>query len=61
VKVREVVRMLKKDGWFPLKGGRTNHHHFEYPAKPGKVTVPGNPGDELPKGTLKSIKEQAGL
>ena len=53
--------MLKKDGWYPLKGGRTNHHHFKHPIKPGKVTVPGNPGDEVPIGTLNSIKDQAGL
>jgi len=30
-------------------------------AKPGGVTVPGKPGDELPPGTLYSILRQAGL
>jgi len=33
---------------------------FEHPVKPGKVTVPGHPGDEVPRGTLKSIRQQAG-
>jgi predicted RNA binding protein YcfA (HicA-like mRNA interferase family) len=29
--------------------------------KSGKVTVPGNPADDLPVGTLKSILRQAGI
>ncbi len=29
--------------------------------KPGKVTVPGHPGDEIARGTLQSIRRQAGL
>jgi len=31
------------------------------PSKPNVVTVPGNPGDEVPKGTLKSILKAADL
>lgn len=61
MKVREVVKMLKRDGWYQLPGKRTNHHQFKHSTKPGKVTVPGNPGDEVPVGTLRDIKKQAGL
>jgi predicted RNA binding protein YcfA (HicA-like mRNA interferase family) len=32
-----------------------------HPLKKGRTTVPGHPGDELPKGTLNSILKQAGL
>jgi predicted RNA binding protein YcfA (HicA-like mRNA interferase family) len=53
--------MLREDGWYQLPGTRTNHHKFKHPTKPGKVTVPGNPGDEVSKGTLGDIKRTAGL
>ena len=34
---------------------------FAHPTKPGTVTVPGHPGDDLTPGTESSIKKQAGL
>ena len=40
---------------------RGSHRHFLHPEKPGKVTIPGHPGDDLPPGTWQSIQEQAGL
>ena len=33
---------------------------FKHPTKLGKVTVPGNMGKDVPKGTLKSVLKQAG-
>jgi len=38
-----------------------SHRHFEHPLKPGKVTVAGKPGQDLPEKTLGSILKQAGL
>jgi len=38
-----------------------SHHHYEHPLKPNVVTIPVCPGDELPKGTLKSILKAADL
>ena len=32
-----------------------------HPWKPGRVTVSGQLGDDMPKGTLASVKRQAGL
>jgi len=60
VKVREVVRMLETDGW-RLVVTRGSHRQFKHPTKPGRVTVSGNLGDDMPKGTLASIRRQAGL
>jgi predicted RNA binding protein YcfA (HicA-like mRNA interferase family) len=56
---REVIRLLKKHGWFevPAIGG---HRQFEHPSSPNKVTVPYHSGDLKPK-TLESILKQAGL
>lgn len=60
VKVSEVTRMLQGDGWF-LVATRGSHRQFKHATKPGRVTVPGKPSDDLAPGTLNSIFKQAGL
>jgi len=60
VKVREVIRMLQDDGW-ALVVTSGSHRQFKHPTKPGRVTVSGQLGDDMPKGTLASVKRQAGL
>jgi len=60
VKVSEILRMLSDDGW-DLIATRGSHRQFKHPQKPGRVTVPGKPSDELAPGTLNSIRKQAGL
>jgi predicted RNA binding protein YcfA (HicA-like mRNA interferase family) len=60
VKVREILDILRRDGWF-LAATRGSHRQFKHPAKPGRVTVPGKPGDDLPPGLLNSILKQSGL
>jgi predicted RNA binding protein YcfA (HicA-like mRNA interferase family) len=60
MKVREVIRMVEDDGWFPVRT-RGSHRHFKHPIKPGLVTIAGHPGVDMPKGTLNSILKQAGL
>jgi len=60
VKVREVIRMLERDGW-ALVETRGSHRQFKHPTKPGRVTVSGNLSDDMPKGTLASVKRQAGI
>jgi predicted RNA binding protein YcfA (HicA-like mRNA interferase family) len=60
VKVREAIRIIEADGWYHT-GTKESHRQFEHPGKPGKVTIPGAPNDELAPGTWNSIKRQAGL
>jgi len=60
VKVREVIRLLERDGWILVMTGGS-HRQFKHPTKPGRVTVSGNLGDDMPKGTFGSVKRQAGL
>ena len=60
MKVREVIRILERDGWV-LVVTRGSHRQFKHPTKPGRVTVSGNMGDDMPKGTLASVRRQAGL
>ena len=60
MKVREVIRMLEDDGWI-LVITKGSHRQFKHPTKPGRVTVSGQLGDDMPKGTFASVKRQAGL
>lgn len=60
MKVSEMLRQLHEDGWF-LVATRGSHRQYKHPFKPGRVTVPGKPGDDLAAGTLNSILKQAGL
>lgn len=56
---REIIKILEKDGWY-LIGVTGSHNHFKHPTKSGKVTVP-HPKKDLPKGTVNSIRKQAGI
>ncbi|MEZ5336724.1 MAG: type II toxin-antitoxin system HicA family toxin [bacterium] len=60
MKVREVLRLLKDDGWY-LVVTRGSHRQFKHPSKSGRVTVSGKMSEDIHPGTLKSIFRQAGL
>ncbi|MBA3793451.1 MAG: type II toxin-antitoxin system HicA family toxin [Rubrobacter sp.] len=60
MKVREAIGLIKQDGW-QLVRTRGSHRQYKHSDKPGLVTVPGKPGDELAPGTLNSILKQARL
>jgi len=58
--VREVLKLLKKDGWMVIEPRKKGSHiQLKHPVKKGKVTIPEHKGDLAP-GTLKSIAKQAG-
>jgi predicted RNA binding protein YcfA (HicA-like mRNA interferase family) len=60
VKVRDLIRLLETSGW-RLKTTRGSHRQFLHPQKGMVVTVPGQPGKDVPVGTLKAILRSAGL
>jgi len=60
MKVSELLLLLHTDGWF-LVATRGSHRQFKHLVKPGRVTIPGKPSDDLAPGTLNSILKQAGL
>ncbi|MFP5205120.1 MAG: type II toxin-antitoxin system HicA family toxin [Acidobacteriota bacterium] len=60
MKVRDVIKMVEQEGWKYLYS-TGSHRHFKHPEKPGKVTIPGHPGDDVNPTTLRSILKQAGL
>ena len=55
---REIIKMLKKDGWMLVRS-KGSHSQFKHADKKGLVTVP-HPNKDIPLGTFKSIKKQAG-
>ena len=59
MKPREVVQMLRSDGWEVKRKGPGDHVQYTHPTKFGKVTVDMGV-KEFPTKTLKSIFIQAG-
>jgi predicted RNA binding protein YcfA (HicA-like mRNA interferase family) len=57
---REVTKLLKQHGWY-IVNTVGSHEQYKHPTKPGRVTIAGKPGRDVPEGTLKSILRQAGL
>jgi predicted RNA binding protein YcfA (HicA-like mRNA interferase family) len=60
VKVRELIRLIESDGWVLVRT-KGSHRQFQHPTRRGTVTIAGNPGVEVPAGTLNSALKQAGL
>ena len=49
--------MIEKDGWYLIKT-RGDHRQYKHPIKPGRVTISGNLGKDMPPGTLNSVLKQ---
>lgn len=60
MKVREILKLLKEDGWY-LVVTEGSHRQLKHPSKLGRVTVSGHPREDIHPKTLKSILTQAGL
>ena len=56
---KELIKILKKDGWIQ-KNQEGSHKHFIHPTKKGKIQVPCHNKD-LKTGTLNKILKDAGL
>lgn len=60
MKVRDVIKLIEKDGWYLVKT-EGSHRQYKHSTKQGRVTVSGHPRDDVHPKTLKSILTQAGL
>jgi predicted RNA binding protein YcfA (HicA-like mRNA interferase family) len=60
MKVRDLLKLVEADGW-RLVRTKGSHRQFRHPSKHGTVTIAGNPGIDVPIGTLNSVLKQAGL
>lgn len=45
-----MIRLLETEGWVQVST-EGSHRQFKHPEKPGRVTVSGAMGDDMPKGT----------
>ena len=52
MKVREAIQLVEEDGWYLVRT-RGSHRQLKHSSKPGLVTIPGKPGDDLAPGTKK--------
>jgi len=60
MKVRDLIKVIESDGWLHVKT-RGSHRQYKHPAKKGRVTIAGHPGDDVHPDTMKSVLTQAGL
>ena len=58
MKVKEILKILSKDGWYVART-RGSHKQLKHSVKRGLVTVAGKPNDDLAKGTQNNIFKQA--
>ena len=56
---KDVVKRLLEEGWYEVRQ-EGSHKHFAHDEKPGIVTVQAHGNKDIPKGTLGSIRRQAG-
>lgn len=56
---KEVIKLLKADGWFEVDV-TGSHHQYKHLIKKGRVTVK-HPDKDIPRKTLDSIEKQSGL
>ena len=60
MRVRDLLRRLKDEGWM-LKAIEGSHHHYIHPVLPGKVTIAyRQEGDEIGGYVLNSTFKRAG-
>ncbi|WP_025722553.1 type II toxin-antitoxin system HicA family toxin [Paenibacillus polymyxa] len=57
---REIIKIIKSDGWYLVSHNGTSHQQYKHPVKKGRVTV-AHPRQALDPLTAKSILKQAGL
>ncbi len=60
MKVKEIIKTIEQDGWYQ-HSTKGSHRQYKHPEKPGRVTVPGKPSDDISPAMKNSILKQAGM
>lgn len=60
MKSSELLRLLKKDGWYPVSQSGS-HVKMKHDRKPGIIIFPNHGSQELGKGLENKIRKAAGL
>lgn len=61
MKIRDIIKLIRADGWHEVDTSGGSHTQFKHPTKQGRVTIAGHHNDDLAPGTLNSILKQAQL
>lgn len=61
MKSNELVRKIKKGGWYKLREGKGSHAIYVHDEKPGFISVPEHGSKEVGKGLASKIMKQAGI
>ena len=54
---KALIKIIEKDGWVRVKGGKGGHANYKHPIKKGKITVPLH----ITRNIELSVMRQAGL
>ncbi len=60
MKVRDVIKKLKEDGWVLVRT-EGDHQNFRKEGTPNVVTVAGHDRDDITPGVLSDIRRKSGL
>jgi len=60
VKSSELLRLLRKDGWYEVRQSGS-HVIMKHPKKEGSIPVPFHASKEVKKGLLNAILKQAAI
>lgn len=60
MKSSELLRLLKKDGWYVVRQNGS-HVIMKHPAKKGKLVCPFHGSQEIGRGLERKIKKDAGI
>ncbi len=60
MKVRQVVRAMKRDGWY-VDRQRGSHRQFKHPTKPNRITIAYADSKDISPAEAAEILRDAGL
>ncbi|MBI4667510.1 MAG: type II toxin-antitoxin system HicA family toxin [Nitrospinae bacterium] len=60
MKVKELARLIEKDGWFMVRQ-RGSHMQFHHSQKKGTVTIAGKPSADVHPFVVNSVLKQADI
>ena len=60
-KVREIIQILMRQGWYLARQNGTSHRQYKHPNIRRTVTVDGKLSQDVVIDNLKSMERQAGL
>jgi len=55
-----MIKIVEREGWYYVRT-TGSHRHYKRAERPGIVTIAGKPSSDIPIGTERNIRKQAGL